>query len=128
MAGSWTTYETSRGGADTEFPTNIFSISATFTADASNATVPNLVLGTNVSGILIDIGMVFDGVATPDTVTVTLQDADTLSAGSGTLTASGRYQPDYNAPLIGGGSIIISGNTVNSAKCKVVLYFLDHWK
>lgn len=127
MAGSWSAVTPRGYGYKNGSFQSMFALSAVFTADASAATVPDLSLAHFETAFLTDIGVVFDGTTPPDTVTVTVKDADGLQAfQEASITASGRVVVSDRPSLAGGCSVAISGNTTNSAKARVTLYFASN--
>ena len=104
----------------------MFSVACSFVADSTDGSVPDLPLKHIPGAFLTDVGVVFDGDATPDAVTVTVKDTDGLECHPNDdleFIASGRLPVSDRPSVVGGCSVAISGNTVNSAAGKVVLYF-----
>jgi hypothetical protein len=106
---------------------DMFAVAREFTADASAATVPDWDLKDIPSAFLVDLGVVFDGVTPPDTLTVTVKDIDGLTVfeESG-ITASARVVVADRPSIIKGCVVAISANTTVSAKAKVILNFASN--
>lgn len=123
MAGSWTTQTKDGLATAGGLPQSMFSVASTFTADAANASVPNLPIIDNPSAFLTDIGIKF-GTTAPDTVTITITDSDGLTVYTeSSITASTRISISERPAVLNGCTVAISGNTTNSATAKVILYF-----
>jgi hypothetical protein len=123
MAGSWAGQVISHDAAPYAGKFRaFFDIHNTFTADDSNASVPAWTLSGE-PGLLMEVGIVFDGVTPPDAATVKVKDKYGLDVVSVAFTASGRAALEDGARAIaGGGSVEVSNNTTNSAVATVILY------
>jgi hypothetical protein len=105
----------------------IFSVARTFTASSTDASVPNWVITDIDPALLADFGVVFDGVTPPDAVTINILDVDGLAVATATgVSSSGRTSLATKPSLVGGCTVQVSGNTTNSAVCKVILNFLSN--
>lgn len=127
MPGSWGSVSSVGTEVASNSPPSMFALSSLFTADAAAATVPvNSAFLNYPTAFLTDVGIVFDGTTPPDSVTIQIKDSfglvvhpnDTL-----TFTASGRCVLTDRPCCVGGVTVTITGNTTNSAKARVVLYF-----
>jgi len=110
MAGSWSTLSYRKGEIDNE-PSGPIGLKKTFTADASDGSVPAAEIIPDVSGLLVGVDVVFDGTAAPDSVTVSLLTIDGIVLPyfpATALTASGRIDVDPPVPICGGMKITIT--------------------
>lgn len=104
--------------------TKLFKKTITFSAGNPAADLAITSIGTAFSGFLSAVRVLFGGTA-PDSLTVTVTDADGHAIAAGTLTASGEIDLDGKTPVfVGGLSLTLSGNTTNSATAVIsLLYF-----
>ena len=126
MAGEWGEVEKNGVAAYCGAFQTMFSLKRTFIADSSNASVPDWKIDDVRPAFLADIGVVFDAVTPPDTVTITIKDIDGLQVYQNIFSGSERLTIDERPSLIGGAIISISGNSTNGAKAKVVLNFANN--
>ena len=103
----------------------MFALKREFTA-AADGSVDDWVVDEVKPAFLADIGVVFDAVTPPDTVTITIKDIDGLQVYQNIFSGSERLTIDERPSLIGGAIISISGNSTNGAKAKVVLNFANN--
>lgn len=122
MAGSWETEETRHGQIEGSLNTP-YGVARSFTADASDGSVPDEVIE-SLGGSIMCLAVAFDGTTPPNSCTVSLVDEDGITiATTGAITASGRtYFDDGLIPVAGNVTITVSGNTTNSAKATVTTY------
>lgn len=129
MAGSWGQKEYRDLDGYVGNTKNMFAISAVFTADAANASIPDLSLADMPSAFLTDVGVVFDGTTPPNTLTVSVKDIDGLTAFTeSSITASARIAASDRPSLVKGLTVACSANTTNSAKARVTLYFTNNYR
>ena len=100
-----------------------------FTADAADGLIPSHEFS-KVSGGLLGFTVVFDGTTPPNSLTILPQTVDGVSlAGffdSLIFTASGQVLTSNGSPIpvAGGLTLVLSGNTTNSAKAKIIALFI----
>lgn len=123
MAGSWTEF-TRTTGTTAGQRSLIEKHSATFTADASAATIPSKVCPIK-GAFLCGFGVLF-GTTGPDSLEITLTDEDGLTIATATLAASGRGTLSTPIALMNELNIAVAGNTTNSASGTLSLYFLNN--
>jgi len=126
MAGSWAEVQKVGVAAYCGANQSMFSLKRSFIADATDASIPNWLIDDVRPSFLADIGIVFDSSSPPDNLVVTVKDVDGLQVYQGTFTESQRVMIEERPSLIGGGEIIITGNTTNNSKAKVVLNFANN--
>lgn len=104
--------------------TNLYKKSVTFSAGNPAAALADTSIGTGFSGFISAVRVQFGGTA-PNTLTVTVKDADGHTIVTGTLTASGQLDLEGTTPMfVNGLSVACSGNSTNSATALItVLYF-----
>lgn len=126
MAGSWSRV-TARGAGDVAGgrSVNMIGLSAEFTADDADASIPDLDLTDYPIAFITDIGVKFDGTTPPDACAITIKDVDGLTIHPNdtiSLTASGRYVINDRPSCIGGVTLSVASNTTNEAKAIVTVY------
>lgn len=126
MAGSWGDVEKVGVAAYCGPSQNMFAVKRGFTADSSDATVPKWVIDDISPSFLSDIGVVFDSVTPPNEVTITVNDIDGLQVCQGTFTQSERGTFEGRPSVVGGCEVVITGNTINGAKAKIILNFANN--
>lgn len=127
MAGSWGQIEYRDMDEYAGNTKNMFAVSAVFTADATDASIPDLDLSGLPSAFLTDIAVVVDDTTPPDTLTVTVLDIDGATAFTETgITATARVAASDRPALVRGCTVAFSANTTNSAKARVTLYFASN--
>jgi hypothetical protein len=103
--------------------TKLFKKVLTFDAGNPAADLAATVVGTQLSGFLSAVRVLF-GTTAPDTVTITLTGADGHTIATGTLTASGSLDLNGETPVfVNGLSIAIAGNSTNSATAVISLIY-----
>lgn len=104
--------------------TKLFKKTMTFSAGNPAADLASTSIGTAFSGFLSAVRVLF-GTTAPDSLVVTVTDADGHTIVTGTLTASGELDLEGKTPVfVDGLSIAVSGNTTNSATAIIsLLYF-----
>jgi hypothetical protein len=126
MAGSWAGQTSRYTSPFANRYQAFFALENTATADAANGTFPDWAFS-GPAGLLMEVGVVF-GTTGPDSLTVTITDADGLQVEESTITASGRIiLADGARCLLHGGTVALSGNTTNEAEAKVILYFASNF-
>lgn len=126
MAGSWSKV-TARGldkitGGN---PLNMVALTAEFTADAANGSIPDLNLTDYPLAFITDIGVKRDATTPPNGCAILIKDVDGLTIhpeDTLSFAASGRYVITDRPSCVGGVIISVSGNTTNSAKAVVTIY------
>ena len=103
----------------------MFALKREFIA-AADGSVDDWVVDEVKPAFLADIGVKFDSVTPPSSLTVTIKDIDGLQVAQETFAESGRLTIDDRPSLIGGATITISGNTTNGAKAKIILNFANN--
>lgn len=126
MAGSWTKV-TDRGASNVSggVHPNMAALTAVFTADAADASIPDLSLTAYPISFVTDVAVKFDGTTPPDSCTVSIKDLDGLVIhpnDSLIYDTSGRYTISDRPSCVGGVTVSVEGNTTNSAKATVVVY------
>ena len=122
MAGTVTPGSKRKGTLDGEYQ-SLLAYPFDFTADVADGSYPSVNL-TNVTGYLAAVRVIFDAQA-PDNIDVQVADGDgvDLLGGSGSgFTATGQIILGPPAAFIEQLIIKLTGNTVNSAGVRVVLY------
>jgi hypothetical protein len=119
MAATLTQTDSVEGGT-----TKLFKKSLTFNAGTPAADLAATSVGTSLSGFLSAVRVLF-GTTPPDSITVTLKDADGHTLATGTLTASGEIDLDGETPVfVNGLSVAVAGNTTDGATALIsLLYF-----
>ena len=125
MAGIWGDVEKVGVAAYCGAFQTMFALKRQFTAGADGS-VDDWKVDDVRPAFLADIGVVFDAVTPPDTVTITIKDIDGLQVYQNIFSGSERLTIDERPSLIGGAIISISGNSTNGAKAKVVLNFANN--
>ena len=126
MAGSWAGEVISKDGFYAGRARVVTEISNEFTADASLATIPDWD-STYDCAFLVGFGCIYDGTTPPDSLTITVKDADGLTVATASATsASGRGTLTAPVPLINGFTVSLSDNTTNSAKGTVKLLVIPN--
>ena len=97
-----------------------------FTADSADASFPVATLSSFgvVAGNIVDVAVIFDGTTAPDSLDVSITDgygAVIYSAANLTATQL-RGLLSQIIPTVNGATVTLSGNAVNSAKVKIILY------
>jgi hypothetical protein len=96
-----------------------YGLEKTFTADASNGSVPEVTIS-EVSGLLAGIDVEF-GSPAPNSVTVAVKTVGGITLfTSSALTASGRVEIDPHISFAGGLKLLVTTNTTNSAIATIV--------
>ena len=95
----------------------------TFSDGATAGTIPVYTVSPAPTGLLMGIGVVF-GATAPNTLTVTVKDADGLTIATGTVTASSRIELLAPVPFVEGMTVTLSGNTTVNALGTVALYWI----
>ena len=103
-------------------PLNLFKKTVTYSAGNPTAALSATSIGTNLSGFLYAVRVQFGGTA-PNSLTVTLTDADGHTVATGTVTASGNLSITGTPPFVGGLSIACSGNSTNSASATITVLY-----
>lgn len=103
----------------------MFALKREFIA-AADGNVDDWVVDEVKPAFLADIGVKFDSVTPPSSLTVTIKDIDGLQVAQETFAESGRLTIDDRPSLIGGATISLSGNTTNGAMAKIVLNFSNN--
>jgi hypothetical protein len=125
MAGSWGVETRIDDGAYGGSVQSVFAVKSSFLADAADGSVPAWAI-TQPSAFLVGVGVVFGGVTPPDTLTVTIKDADGLEIYSEVFIASGRGDISAPIPVVANCTVELSGNSTNSATGTVILYFVNN--
>jgi len=104
--------------------TKIFKKTLTFNAGTPAADLASTSIGTQFSGFLSAVRVLFGGTA-PNALTVTVKDTDGHTLVTGSLSASGELDLEGKTPLfVNGLAVAVSGNTTNSATATIsILYF-----
>jgi len=127
MAGSWGGVEGRGLRAVGGSFQSMFAVAREFTADAADASVPDWEILDQNPAFLADIGVVFDAdVAPSNTLTIIIEDIDGLRVAEEVFTASGRKVLTNRPSVIGGCTVSVGENAVNSAKAKVILNFANN--
>jgi hypothetical protein len=114
MAGSWSELSYRNGYLNGAY-TRPIGVVKTFTADASDGSVPDVEIP-SVSGLLAAVDVEFDGTTPPDSMTLLVKSVGGITlATSAALTASGRVSLDPPVSFGGGLIISVSGNSTNGA-------------
>jgi len=125
MAGSWAEVQKVGVAAYCGAFQDMFALKREFVAGADGS-VPDWLIDDVKPSFLADIGVIFDSATPPNNLVVTVKDIDDLQVYQGTFTESLRVMVEERPSLIGGGKIIITGNTTNNGKAKVVLNFANN--
>lgn len=119
MPGSWTTLISKQANRDLG---GLYIIKSTFTADATDASIPTLTIPC-VAAKFLGYGVKF-GATGPNTMTITLTDTDGVTAFTeASVTASKRNTVSAPVPIVGDLTMAITGNDTNSAVATIILYF-----
>jgi len=123
MAGSWGSLVYRNGYLDNAF-VPLKGLEKEFTADAAAATIPVEPI-TGVNGWLCGVDIVSGadyGETGFDALSLSVQTVDGIEIATTTaaLTASGRLPVEPPVPFAGGLKLVLTDNTVNSAKGKII--------
>lgn len=111
-------------GSNLGSPTQVFKKSVTYSAGNPTAALSDTSIGTDLSGIISSVHVVFGGTA-PNSLTVTIKNTDGGTLVTGTVTASGALTISGSPTFVGGLTVACSGNSTNSATATIIItYFV----
>lgn len=101
-----------------------FAFVADSTDGSYTAALPSAILQ-DIAGILMDVGIVF-GSTGPDSLDITITDGSGRTVYSTSNLTASQAAPVMtdSVPVVGDVSVIISGNTTNSAAVNITLYLI----
>ena len=123
MPGTCTVSDLRRGIAGNSYNAQ-GAVEFDFTADAADASFPVGSSDVGLGGLIDDVGIIFDAVTAPNTLTISIKDGygAVIYSAVGVTATQARGLLMQSIPIVNGLTITLTANATNSAKVKIVIY------